>query len=344
MALEVDQERGAPGGIARRWLSVAARPGHIGMASVIFTAFAMLPVLASALGDAFLLVTATRIMIFAMAALSLDLILGFGGMVSFGHAAFLGIGAYAVGILATHGIGDILVQAAVAIAMSGLFALITGAICLRTRGVYFIMITLAFGQMALFFTVSLSAYGGDDGLTIANRSTIAGLRALDSNIGFYYVVFTLLLGFFLLARIVVASRFGRVLRGIHDNPERMRAIGFAPFRYQLAAYCLSGAMAGVAGVLLANQNAFAAPAYMGWQRSGDLIFMTVLGGMGTLIGPIAGAAGLILLEELLAKFSEHWKLGLGVILILIVLNIRGGIAGLVARLSRPAETEGGHHG
>jgi len=262
--------------------------------------------------------------------------------VSFGHAAFIGIGAYAVGILAAHGIGDFLVQALAAIAASVLFALITGAISLRTRGVYFIMITLAFGQMAFFFMVSLSAYGGDDGLTLARRSTVAGWRLFDSNLAFYYVVFALLLGLFLLERTLVLSRFGRVLRGIHDNPDRMRAIGFSPFRYQLAAYCLSGAMAGIAGALLVNQNEFAAPAYMSWQRSGDLIFMVVLGGMGTAVGPIAGAAGLIVLEEALAKFSEHWKLGLGVILILIVLNTRGGIAGLIARIAGKADGGGGH--
>jgi branched-chain amino acid transport system permease protein len=319
----------------------AAVAGRIGMAGVLFAAFAVLPLLAGALGDAFLLVTVTRIMIFAIAALSLDLILGFGGMVSFGHAAFIGIGAYAVGILAAHDVGDFFIQAAAAIAVSALFALITGAISLRTRGVYFIMITLAFGQMAFFFMVSLSAYGGDDGLTLARRSSLAGWRALDGNLGFYYVVLALLLGGFLLARAVVASRFGRVLRGIHDNPERMRAIGFSPFRYQLAAYCLAGAMAGLAGALLANQNEFAAPAYMSWQRSGDLIFMVVLGGMGTLTGPIAGAAGMLVLEEVLAKFSEHWKLALGVILILIVLNTRGGIAGMAARLSPSAKAENG---
>jgi branched-chain amino acid transport system permease protein len=346
VAAGADQElpAAASRGVAAELPSTASVSTRIGMASVIFAALAVLPPIASALGDPYLLVMATRIMIFAMAALSLDLILGFGGMVSFGHAAFIGIGAYTVGILASHGIGDFLLQAPVAIAVSTLFALITGAISLRTRGVYFIMITLAFGQMAFFFMVSLSAYGGDDGLTLASRSTIAGLRMLDSNLAFYYAVFALLLGFFLLARTIIASRFGRVLRGIHDNPDRMRAIGFSPLRYQLVAYCLAGAMAGIAGTLLVNQNEFAAPAYMSWQRSGDLIFMVVLGGMGTLIGPIAGAAGLMVLEEVLAKFSEHWKLGLGVILILIVLNTRGGIAGMIERIAGRSETGDDRHG
>jgi branched-chain amino acid transport system permease protein len=305
---------------------------RVGIATALFAIFGLLPFLASALGEGFLLVVATRIMIFAIAALSLDLILGFGGMVSFGHAAFIGIGAYSVGIMASAGITDIALQALVAIAMSGLFALITGAVSLRTKGVYFIMITLAFGQMAYFFMVSLSAYGGDDGMTLASRSTLAGHAVLASDWAFYYCVLAILAGFFLLANALIASRFGRVLRGIHDNPERMRAIGFSPFRYQLAAYCIAGTMAGVAGTLLANQAEFVSPAYMSWQRSGDLIFMVLLGGMGTLTGPIAGAACLMLLEETLPRFSEHWKLGLGVILILVVLHTRGGIVGFLRRL------------
>jgi branched-chain amino acid transport system permease protein len=345
VALDANQQLPAASqGMTARGPLLAALSGGVGMAAVVFVALAVLPLLASAVGDSYLLVMATRVMIFAIAALSLDLILGYGGMVSFGHAAFIGIGAYTVGILAAHGIEELSVQILAAIVVSGFFALVTGAISLRTKGVYFIMITLAFGQMAFFFMVSLSAYGGDDGLTLARRSTIAGWRALDSNLTFYYLVFALLLGSFLLARTLIGSRFGRVLRGIHDNADRMRAIGFSPFRYQLVAYCLAGAMAGIAGTLLVNQNEFAAPAYMSWQRSGDLIFMVVLGGMGTLIGPIAGAAGLIILEEVLAKFSEHWKLGLGVVLILIVLNTRGGIAGIAARLWRKPRVGDDRHG
>jgi branched-chain amino acid transport system permease protein len=305
--------------------------GRIDVAAVLFILLGLLPFVASAAGENFLLVVATRIMIFAIAALSLDLILGFGGMVSFGHAAFIGIGAYTVAIMAGAGISDLALHMLVAAAVSGTFAAITGAISLRTKGVYFIMITLAFGQMAYFFMVSLSAYGGDDGLTLATRSTLAGQPVLGSDWALYYCAFAVLLGFFLLANALIASRFGRVLRGIHDNPERMRAIGFSPFRYQLVAYCIAGAMAGVAGTLLANQAEFVSPAYMSWQRSGDLIFMVLLGGMGTLTGAIAGAAGLMLLEETLPRFSEHWKLGLGVILMLVVLFTRGGIVGLLNR-------------
>jgi branched-chain amino acid transport system permease protein len=328
------------GSVSSTWSATSP----IGIAALIFVVLAILPLVASATGESFLLVVATRVMIFAIAALSLDLILGYGGMVSFGHAAFIGIGAYTVGIMAKYGVTDYALQALTAIAASTLFALVTGAISLRTKGVYFIMITLAFGQMAYFFMVSLSVYGGDDGLTLASRSTIAGHHAFDSDWIFHYFVLALLIGFFGLARTIIAARFGRVLRGIHDNPERMRAIGFPLFPYQLVTYCIAGAMAGIAGTLLANQAEFVSPAYMSWQRSGDLIVMVVLGGIGTLTGPVIGATGLLLLEELLPGFSEHWKLGLGVILILIVLFTRGGIVGFLKRISpkqQPAEAHDG---
>ena len=311
----------------------AARVTGAGVAAVvIFGALALLPALSAYLGDSFLLVIAERVMIFALAALALDLILGYGAMVSFGHAAFIGIGAYAVAILSSHGIGDIVLQMIAGAVASALFALVTGALSLRTRGVYFIMITLAFGQMAFFFGVSLSAYGGDDGYSLATRSSFLGTDLPSTVHGFYYLVFAVLLAVYLLARRIVASRFGRVLRGSRENPVRMGAIGFSVFPYQLIAYVISGAITSLAGVLLANQIQFVAPAFMSWQRSGELIIMVVLGGMGTLIGPVAGASVFILLEEWLAQFSQHWKLALGLILILFVLFGRGGFAGLGARL------------
>jgi branched-chain amino acid transport system permease protein len=239
---------------------------RIGAAFAVFAAFALLPLIALALGEPFLLVIAARIIIFAIAALSLDIILGYGGMVSFGHAAFIGLGAYAVGIAAAHGLTDFLAQAAIALIVSGLFAFVTGAISLRTRGVYFIMITLAFGQMAFFFMVSLSAYGGDDGLTLPARTTLLGQPILASNTAFYYLCLAILAGFFLFARAMTGARFGRVLRGIRDNSDRMRAIGFSPFRFQLAAYCIAGGMAGIAGALDANQAELDDPAYMFLER------------------------------------------------------------------------------
>jgi branched-chain amino acid transport system permease protein len=309
--------------LARRGASVAA--------VVLFAGLALLPVLASVLDDPFLVVTLTRVLIFAIAVLSLDFILGYGAMVSFGHAAFLGLGAYAVAIPAAHGVEDIFVQAGVAIIVCGVFALVTGAISLRTRGVYFIMITLAFGQMAYFFMTSLSAYGGDDGITLAQRSRVLGSDVLENDVAFYYVVLAAVVLVYVGLRAIIDARFGRVLRGTRENATRMQAIGFAPFSYQLTAYVIAGAIAGLAGVFLANQTEFVSPAYMSWQRSGELIVMVILGGMGTLIGAVPGALAFLLLEEWLAYFSEHWKLGLGIILVLVVLFTRGGIAGFVAR-------------
>ena len=299
---------------------------------LLFGLFAALP-LATMLGvDPFYLVIATRIMIFGIAALSLDLILGFGGMVSFGHAAFIGIGAYAVGIAASHGIDDLLLQLLLAAVAAAAYGLLTGLISLRTRGVYFIMITLAFGQMAYFLMVSLSAYGGDDGLTLNARSTLLGSDWLENNYAFYYVVLAILLMCFGFARAVIASRFGRVLRGTRDNADRMNAIGFDPLPYQLTAYVIAAVLAAIAGALLANQAEFVSPAYMTWQRSGELIMMVVVGGMGTLTGGILGAAVFLLLEEFLSAFSHHWKLGLGVILVLIVLYGKAGIHGILLNL------------
>nr|WP_244424767.1 branched-chain amino acid ABC transporter permease [Methylobacterium nodulans] len=300
---------------------------------LVLLAFALLPLAAQALGLPFLVVTATRMMIFGLAALSLDLVLGYGALVSFGHAAFVGIGAYAVGILDAHGIRDLAVQVPAALGACALFALVTGAISLRTRGVYFIMITLAFGQMAYFFMVSLASYGGDDGMALSRRSTLFGQPLLEGDLPLYYAVLALLAAALVCLRRVVGSRFGRVLRGTRDNALRMEAIGFDALPYRLTAYAIAGALAGLAGILLANQAEFVSPAYMSWQRSGELIVMVVLGGMGTLVGPVVGAAALIAVEEGLAHYSEHWRLGLGLILVLTVLLTRGGLAGLAARLT-----------
>jgi branched-chain amino acid transport system permease protein len=293
--------------------------------------FALAPLAAIFGAQGYVLSLLTRVMIFGLAAMSLDLILGYGAMVSFGHAAFFGIGAYGVGILASHGIEDALVQVPVVLAASALFALVTGAISLRTKGVYFIMITLAFGQMLFFLATSLASYGGDDGMTLAARSTVLGAPVMRSDFGLYYVVLACLAGFYLLYRSIVGSRFGRVLRGTRDNPVRMEAIGIHPFRFQLVAYVISGMTAGVAGFLLANQAEFISPAFMTWQRSGELIFMVVLGGMSTLYGAIVGAAAFLLLEEYLSGWTEHWKMIFGPLLVLVVLFARGGILGLLRR-------------
>lgn len=315
---------------------------------IILAAFAAAPFLASASGaEGYVLSLLTRVMIFGLAAMSLDLILGYGALVSFGHAAFFGIGAYAVGILASHGVEEALIQVPVALAASALFALITGAISLRTKGVYFIMITLAFAQMLFFLASSLAAYGGDDGMTLPSRSLVAGSGFLENDFAFYGATLVCLLAAYLLSRSIVASRFGRVLRGTKENAVRMEAIGFQPFQFQLTAYVISGMMAGLAGCLLANQAEFVSPAFMTWQRSGELIFMVVLGGLGSLHGAIIGAAAFLLLEEFLpeilhavsfflddeirSRLSENWQMVFGPLLILIVLFARGGFMGLLRR-------------
>jgi branched-chain amino acid transport system permease protein len=295
---------------------------------IVFAIFALVPLSALWGSQSFILALVTRIMILALAAMSLDLLIGYGAMISFGHAAYVGLGAYSVAILASHGITDGFIQLAVALAVSLLFAIVTGAISLRTKGVYFIMITLAFGQMLFFLGTSLAAYGGDDGLTLASRSMFFGSKFLKNDVAMYYVAFGVLLGAYLLLRAIVASRFGRVLRGIRENPVRMEAIGFAPYRYQLAAYVIAGMIAGVSGFLLANQTEFVSPAYTAWQRSGDLIFVLVLGGLGSLHGAIIGAAVFSLLADILSHYTENWALIFGPILILVVLYARGGITGL----------------
>ena len=301
-------------------------------ALLIFAVLALVPVVAPLLGGTYPLTVAGRIMIFAIAAVSLDLILGYGGLVSFGHAAFIGLGAYAIGILMDAGLEEGLLLLPAAMLAAAVFALLTGAVSLKTRGVHYIMITLAFGQMAYFTMTSLSAYGGDDGLTLWSRPLLAGFKALNDRSVFYYVVLVLLVGAWALCRAVTRSRFGRVLRGCREDEERMRALGYDPFAYRLAATVIAGAIAGLAGALLAIQAEFVSPAYMSWQRSGELIVMVVLGGIGSLHGAIVGAAAFLLAEELLSGITEHWRLIFGPLLILVVLFLRGGLGGLLGKV------------
>ncbi len=298
----------------------------------IFLGFALFPLAAAFGAETYLLDLFMRVMIFAIAALGLDLLVGYGALVSFGHAAFIGIGAYAVGILAAHGIADMSISLPVALIAATLFAYLTGAICLRTSGVYFIMITLAFGQMAYFFASSLAPYGGDDGLTLHARSTLFGLSPFKHERLFYYIVLACLIGCYCLCRALVVSRFGRVFRGIRENATRMATLGFEIRRYQLAAYAISGALGGLAGFLLANATDFVSPAYMSWQRSGELIIMIILGGLGTLHGAIIGALAYMLLGEWLSGLTENWHMIFGPLLVLIVLLARGGLLGLAAQL------------
>jgi branched-chain amino acid transport system permease protein len=304
--------------------------------ALLFVALALVPLAARLGTESYVLSLMTRVVALALAALSLDLLVGIGGLVSFGHAAFVGIGAYAVAILASEGITDGFVQIAVALGCAAAFALVTGIIALRTQGVFFIMITLAFGQMLYFLFTALAGYGGDDGMALAQRSRILGRDLLAGDTALYLVSLGMLLAVYLLLRAVIASRFGRVLAGARENEIRMESIGFEPFRYRLVAYVLSGMIAAIAGCLLANQTAFISPASMAWQRSGDLIFMVVLGGLGSLHGAIIGAVVYVLSEEILAGFTEHWRILFGPLLILVVLFARGGLTGLLApRGARP---------
>jgi branched-chain amino acid transport system permease protein len=290
----------------------------------------------------------TRIVILAIAATSLNLIMGYGGMVSFGHAAYLGIGGYCVGILAFEGVPSGFVQWPLAIAMSALVALIIGVLSLRTRGVYFIMITLAFAQMIYYVGVALNRYGADDGLTIYKRSQFGSWLNLSNKTVFYYVCLVILMASIYLVWRLVNSRFGMVIQGSRSNDRRMRAIGFPTFRYRLACFVIAGMMCGLAGVLLANHTDFISPAMMHWTRSGDLIVMVVLGGMGSLFGPTIGAVAFLLLEEVLGPLikpfatifttltgidashaHEYWQIVFGPMLLLIVLFARGGIDGFL---------------
>jgi branched-chain amino acid transport system permease protein len=309
-------------------------PADVIAPALIFVALAAVPLVASVGAQTYVLDLVSRIMIFAIAAVALDVLIGYGGLISFGHAAFVGLGAYAVGILSAHGFGDALIALPAALAASALFALATGAVCLRTHGVYFIMITLAFSQMMFFTAASLAPYGGDDGLTVRARSTIAGFALMRDALSFYYIVFACLLATYLLCRALIGSRFGRVFCGARENPIRMASIGYDVFRYQLVAYMIAGAIGGLSGFLLANAAEFVSPAYMSWQRSGELVIMVLLGGMGTLYGAVVGAAAFVLAEEWLSGLTEHWKMIFGPLLVLIVLFARGGLVGLAARLVR----------
>ena len=307
------------------------------IAAAVLAFLALVPVIAAAIGEPYYVTLFTRILILALAAVGLNLILGYGGLVSFGHAMYIGIGAYSVGILAHYGVGSGWVQLAVALCVGAAVAVVIGFVCLRTSGMAFIMITLAFAQMFYFLAISLKQYGGDDGLTIAARSDF-GVFTLASNTVLYYTALGVLVACLIAFHRLVYSRFGMVLRGCRSNERRMAALGFPTLRYKLTAYVISALVCVIAGMLLANLTKFSAPSYMAWQASGDLIVMIVLGGMGTIVGPVAGAVALLILEEILSGWTTHWMIVLGPAIVLIVLTAKRGIYGyLVERTARHAE-------
>jgi len=300
---------------------------------LVFLALIALPFLANTVGEVFYIALATRILIFALAATSLNLILGFGGMVSFGQAAFLGVGAYTVVILSQMGLVDAWVVWPTAMGVAGLFAFLIGAVSLRTQGVYFIMITLAFAQMMYYLVVSFKAYGGDDGMSLPARSRI-GFLDLSNDTHFYYATLLACVAVLILIARVLNARFGHVLQAIRENEVRMQSLGYAVFRYKLCAFVMSGALAGLAGALLANQSGFVSPAMMQWSQSGMLMMMVILGGVGHLYGGVWGAIVFLLLEETLSQFTIHWQLGLGALLLMVVLIVPNGLTSALTHLRK----------
>jgi len=309
---------------------------------------AAFPAFAKAIGDPSLIGLAVRITIYAIAAASLNLILGYGGMISFGHAAYFGIGGYVVGILYHHfvdgspflgfipGTNEFLITIPAAIVVSGLFAFVLGALSLRTSGVPFIMITLAFAQMLFFLFISLKAYGGDDGLIVRRRNVLFDLDMRDDTT-FYFLTVAIAVIYFVGFARLVRSPFGMVLGGIRQSERRMAAIGVSTYRYKLTAFVIAGMGAGLAGALMANYSKFVSPDMLHWTKSGDLMIMIIIGGTGTLLGPVFGAAVLIGLETFLTSWTEHWKFILGPILIVIVLFSSGGLTSLFSGWSRKRE-------
>ena len=299
--------------------------------AVAIAVLVAVPPVMTAIGETFYIDLVRRIMILAIAAVSLNLILGYGGLVSFGHAAYLGVGAYAVGILAFYGFTNGWLQWAVAIGASALVAAAIGAVSIRTSGLYFIMITLAFTQMLYYLGISLEEFGGDDGMRLKVKSQFSGLIDLANPIAFYYLSLALMVLAVLVTYRIVNSRFGLALRAAKSNEARSRAIGFSPYLYRLAAFTIAGAMGGLAGALLANHTNYLTPDFMHWTRSGEIMFMVILGGMGTAAGPVLGAFALLLFEDFLAHWTQHWQVILGPLLVLSVIFFKQGLAGLFVR-------------
>jgi branched-chain amino acid transport system permease protein len=288
---------------------------------------------------------ATKVTILAMAGVGLNLALGYGGLISFGHAAFFGIGGYVAGILASHalnfepvatwpveirGTTQMLIIWPVAALVSALFAAVIGAFSLRTRGVYFIMITLAFAQMIYYFAISWPSYGGEDGLSVYLRSEFPRLNTMDSASFFAICFVWLMVAIWGSSRIVKAG-FGLALQATRQNAERVEAVGIAPFKIRLTTFVISGAVTGIAGALYVDLNRFVSPSMLSWHTSGEIMVFVILGGVARLFGPLVGAALFIVLEQSLGGVTENWQFWLGAILVVVVLFGRGGVIGLLAK-------------
>jgi branched-chain amino acid transport system permease protein len=303
-----------------------------------------MPFLALQLGKPFYVTLATRMAILGLAAVGLNLALGLGGLVSFGHAAFFGVGGYAAGILASHafagqplnfglftlpGTNQMLVVWLVAVLAGGLLAAAIGVISLRTSGVYFIMITLAFAQMTYYFAISWPAYGGEDGLSITIRNVVPGINTLIP-INYFLVCYALLLTALLIFALIRGSRFGAALQASRQNELRVASIGIAPFRVRLVTFIISGTITALSGALYADLNRFVSPSMLSWHMSGELIIIVVLGGVGRLWGPVAGAMLFVVFEFVLGGLTERWQFFLGLALLAVVLFVRGGLIGFLA--------------
>jgi branched-chain amino acid transport system permease protein len=316
-----------------------------GLNAIVTLALIAAPWIALQMGEPFYVTLATRVAILALAAVGLNIALGLGGMVSFGHAAFFGLGGYVAGIMAHHafmgtpgplglaGTNQMLPIWAVAALVSALAALVIGALSLRTSGIFFIMITLAFAQMLFYFALSWPTYGGEDGLPIFVRNGFPGLNTTLPWDMFLIAYGMLMLGLAAFA-VLAHSRFGAALQAVRQNPDRVAAVGIDPNRVRLAAFVISGMFTGVAGAMMADLTRFVSPAMMAWTMSGELIVIIILGGVGRLYGPVVGAAILVVFETIFGGMTQHWRLGLGLVLLAVVLFARGGFVGLVAGRQR----------
>jgi branched-chain amino acid transport system permease protein len=283
---------------------------------------------------------ATQIAIYGMAALSVDLLLGYAGLITFGQAALFGVGAYAAGMLAVYGVTSAFLAWPLAVLVSMLFALAIGSLSLRTRGFQFIMVTLAFAQMVYYFAQSLRNWGGDDGFTMPERDHLGPVSLADHAI-FYYVVLALLALVMVVTSRIVGSEFGMVIRGIRDNERRAAAVGFPPYPYKLAVFVIAGGVAGLAGALMANHAKFVSPATLSWQLSGELLAMVILGSANSLIGPVLGAAFFLAFRDVLSDITEHWMLFFGPLLVARVLLVKDGIWGMLLRATGAAADKSG---
>jgi branched-chain amino acid transport system permease protein len=301
------------------------------VALAILAALALLPTVLPP-GSPFLINFGCRVMVFAIAAISLDLILGYGGMISFGHAAYFGIGGYAVAISSYYGITNGWLHFSVAFFGAATLSLLIGGVALRTTGVYFIMITLGLTQMLFYLGISLAEFGGDDGFT-TQRSVFTRELTLRDPVLLYYLAFAILVVVLLVFGRLVASPFGIALRAAKSNELRAESLGVWTFPYKLTAFVIAGAVCGLAGALFVNLKGFMTPAYMYWTRSGDLIVMLLMGGTRTLVGPLVGALLFEtvetflpdLLDQMIPGQGRNWPILFGPALILLVFYFRGGL-------------------